>query len=183
MSVWYRYTESAMGGAGQNLRTMELSDRILNFLGKPDTAPDFQAFLNETKYECFKDQGYTGYHFDRLGLMVHCHDGQNISSVSFHIQTCAVKDGAFEPYTGLLPFGITTADSREQVSSKLGVQPFRSTPDVGDPGKEADEWEEYSTWWDTYNLPPLRFTFVFRSAVDGMDMLGVNFHSSPTDMK
>jgi len=161
---------------------MELSDRILNFLGKPDSDPDFQAFLNETEYECFKGPGYAGYHFDRLGLMIHCHGGQNVSSVSFHFKTRAVKDGAFEPYAGALPFGITTADSRENVSAKLGVRSFRSTPDEGYPGKEPNEWEEYPTWWDRYNLPPLRFTFIFGSAVDGMEMIDVKFIISSCDM-
>ena len=152
---------------------MELSERILNFLGKPIADADFQGFLNETEsYEHFGGEGHEFYQFAKLGLMIHAHDTVNIDMASFHIQSRHVEEGAFAPYKELLPFGISTADTRKQVARKLGVQPFRSTPDQGYPDKAP---EEYPTWWDRYSMPPLRLTFLFRSAVDGMAMLSVNY--------
>ena len=162
---------------------MELSDRILHFLGVLDTDPAFLAFLNETKpWQHFEGNSHSTYHFKNLGLMLMCHGSSKISSAAFHIHTRAVRTGEFAAYQGMLPFGITAADTRKQVSSKLGVPSFRSTPDDGYPDRKPNPCEEYPTWWDRYRVPPFALTFVFRSALSGMEMLGVHYIESAEEL-
>jgi len=158
---------------------MELSERLLKFLDldKPDDDPDFQDFLTEFKISAKRADKHTQqYDSRRLGFSLTYNRSLGImEGLCFHIFTAAVADGAFKPYEGLLPFGITTSDTRDEVRSKLGVDPIRSTPYEGYPDKKTcNSCEDYPTWWDTYNLPTLTIGVIFRSPVGGMDLFAVN---------
>jgi len=86
-----------------------------------------------------------------------------------------MRDGAYKPFKGLLPYGITTAGTRAEVCSKLGVQPISATPYEGYPDKNTrSSWEEYPTWWDKYIVPPFSITVIFKSPAGDMDMIGFN---------
>lgn len=108
-------------------------------------------------YRCSKGPvDSTLYRFEKLGLVLVCQNG-TFNRVGFDINTSAVRGGDSAPYKGVLPFGITTADTRTQVKFKLGIEPCRSTEEQ-----------------DRYSVPPFRYTFTFRSADGSMDMVGVS---------
>ena len=157
---------------------MELSERLAKFLGKPDTDPDFQAFLSE--FEPFlretASNGRARYSFPQLGFTITQNGSMGgIAAIHFHVFTRSVRIGEYKRYAGMLPSGILTSDSRADVSSKLGVDPVRSTPYEGYPDKVPNPSEEYPTWWDKYKIPPLGITIIFRSPIGDMDIFGVNY--------
>jgi len=153
-----------------------LGERLVEFLGKPLSDPDFQSFLTEMKPYChLGSDSYSTrrYHFEKLGFSIsHCKEWDCIYSVAFHFGTKAVRTSWYARYHDLLPANITAEDNRVQIQYKLGVKPFRSTPDEGYP---LNPGEDYPTWWDNYHWPPFRITLIFKSPVGDMDLFGVGY--------
>jgi hypothetical protein len=159
---------------------MELSDRLVTFLGKLDTDPEFQEFLTEfDPYLKIESKDFLKtYNFYKLGFsLMHIGRLGGIINVTFEIFTRGVRDGVVTPLEGLLPFGVATSDTRHEVQGKLGAAPIRSTPYEGYPDRVPSPWEQHETWWDTYRVP-MHIGVIFRSPLGDMDLFSVHYDLS-----
>lgn len=156
---------------------MELSDRLVALLGKRETDPDFQEFFKEFKpyLQMRSAKGIKDYDFDKLGFSIlYIERLGGVIGVTFHSSTRSVRDGYFKPYEGLLPYGITTSDTRDEVRLKLCADPARSTPYEGHPNQVPNPWEQHSTWWDTYDAP-MKIGVIFRSPLSDIGLFSVHY--------
>ena len=158
-------------------QSMELADRLVNFLGMQEDDADFQEFLTEFKQFLHSQKSEKRhrqyYEFAQLGITIYA--SQNwIMSLAFHIGTRSVRDGDYQAFKGILPYGIHSADTRVVVSEKLGVPPTKSTPVDAVFTPSSDSCNEHQTWWDHYNLSPLEFTLIFASPYAELEMISIS---------
>ncbi len=142
----------------------DVYSRTMELLGIPDTDEKFGKFTSylgaapreyispTTRDYDFASSGISLLHeviFDRFILII------------FHINTVRNNQAGFAPYTGDLPHGITTIDTREEVIRKFGDTANRtsltSSPTDRAPGSHCDDYT-----FDTYRL---RFNFNSESGI------------------
>ncbi|MBP6746298.1 hypothetical protein KA344_13765 [bacterium] len=159
---------------------MELSDRLVTFLGKLDTDPGFQEFLTEFEpyLKIYSNKDFRIYTFNKLGFSF-CYEEKlgGVIGLFFEIFTRGVRDGDVTPFEALLPFGVATSDTRQEVQVKLGAAPIRSTPYEGYPDRVPSPWEQHETWWDRYN-EPMKIGVIFRTPLRDMDLFSVHYNFS-----
>lgn len=138
---------------------MELSERLLQLLGKRDDDPELLEFLHEFRpylhtyaYELLKL-----YNFGALGFSLFFNgNAGSIERVSFHIFTSRVASGNCQPFKRLLPFSVPPESSRDEVQRILGIAPEASRA-------EGSSEENPGNWHDVYCISPLTIDFIFGS--------------------
>jgi hypothetical protein len=151
---------------------VELCDRIVGLLGKTLNDQYVQDFILEMAPHL---DVYGGkYHFHpKLGFSFYARNALLIDSCAFHVYTKAVRSGNSKPYPYTLPFQISSTDTKSQVISKLGIRPFKSTPDEFWDNRELNPGEDFPIWNHKFHLPPYEFSISFQSTIEGMVSLHV----------
>jgi hypothetical protein len=149
---------------------MEWSERLLALLHKPESDRDFQELLLDLKEDVnpVENTFSRAYCFDKHGFSIHVHPKRNvIQQVIFHGDSRAVRYGSYLPYAGQLPRGITRLDTRSDVHTKLGLDPYSLS-------KRTFDHDEGETRWDAYYIAPNIFVIGFRFPADTMILFRVN---------
>ncbi len=153
----------------------DLFGHLVNLLGTPIENPDFQDFLNDCgeKPEFCETKLIQDYAFLKLGLHIEMDKQQNqIKSLFFHFITVAVRAGEVEPFAQTLPFGILPKDSREVVKQKIGVK--RNAKKIM--GRTSSAPKDF---WDSYEIPPLEYTFMFNGGDKRLGSISVYYTINP----
>ncbi len=83
------------------------------FLGKPTTDPEVQEYLSQN--ECASiNMSWLCY---RSGVEFSYDTGSNVRGIFYYLQD---DGGAFQPYEGPLPGGLSASDTKADVDRKLG---------------------------------------------------------------
>jgi len=163
---------------------MDLSERLLSFLGKRENDPDFQTFLLEMK-DRFEtrmtpfdsDHLWQGYYFDDQGFWFHIEPNYDfIFDVTFSIT--GSKSGLKHPFQGVLPLGILNTDNQEEIRRKLGVKPQWSNSKTS--VSKNGEHRELHT--DRYKIAPFDYLVKFYKPEDGLVSLEVIISTGMRDL-
>jgi hypothetical protein len=153
---------------------MDLSERLLSFLGKRENDSDFQAFLLEMK-DRFEirmtpfdsDHLWQGYYFDKQGFWLHIEPNYDfIFEVAFSIT--GTKSGLIQPFQGVLPLGILNTDNQEAIRRRLEVKPRSKCKTYV--GKNGEHRELHT---DSYKIAPFEYLVKFYKPEDGLVLLEV----------
>lgn len=152
-----------------------LFERLVNLLGTPIDNPAFQEFLKDCGEEpdLIELKTMKDYSFSKLGLNIDMDKMQNqIKSIFLHLNTVAVQGGEIEPFAQSLPFSISLDDSRDAVKDKIGVK--RKARKIQ--GRTPTEPKDF---WDSYEIHPLEYTFVFNGDNNRLSSISVHFAFNP----
>lgn len=152
---------------------MELHERLISFLGKPENNPQFQAFLAEMneQYQIRSTpfdstQEWQGYYFDQLGFWLHVEPNYDVLfDVAFSIR--GSKTGDVLAFKETLPHGITRDDRRKDVQKKLGGSPFKAKTKV-----LPDQREQIK---ESYQMMPYVFDVSFAMPQEKLISVAVTF--------
>jgi hypothetical protein len=139
----------------------ELFDRVLALLGKSETDEAFaqvcKDFDDVSKVD-FEDGDHQILVLPKIGLHLHLSKNKaQFYSVFFHVKTAATICGEISPYSGTLPHGISTAETREEIQLRFGRAPFASEIVPA----SCDSGECVYDKWDYYLLTPTYLTLIF----------------------
>ncbi len=155
-----------------------LSERLISFLGKPESNPDFQEFLVENRLNLQREVlgkiPTVNYAFPELGFTLNGYGtAPKVVSVCFQIFSTAITEGTYKAFTDKLPFDIVATNTRSEVGNKLGCAQFQQTP-LNKPC-EANTLARFAfnTWFEHYMVQDLKVTVVYRSADGDICELGV----------
>ncbi len=155
-----------------------LSERLVSFLGKPESNPDFQEFLVENRLnlqrEVWGKIPTINYAFPELGFSMNGYGPAPIVvSVCFQIFSNAISEGTDKAFKDKLPFDIDATNTRSEVGNKLGCAPFQQTP-FNKP-VEANMFPRFAfdTWFEHYMVQDLKVTVIYRSAEGDICELGL----------
>jgi hypothetical protein len=162
---------------------MEVSDRLIELLGKPDSDsdPDFLELVAELGPYQSSIADCRRYDFVKQGFSVLC-GRQCIACIIFHVATFAVKRGYRHPFTGVLPWGIATSDTRMQVRSKLGLEPIKAPPDEGYQTTDGDG-RKTRIWPEIYGKQHFEIHTFFNSNLGDLSMLVVGNLKDPDKLE
>lgn len=155
-----------------------ISDRLVSFLGKPESNPDFQEFLVENRLNLQKEVRGTiptvSYAFPALGFSLNGYGpAPVVVSACFQIFSTAISEGTYKPFRERMPFDIVATDTRSAVGNKLECAPFQQTP-FNKPCA-ANEFSRFAfdTWFEHYMVQDFKVTVVYRSAHGNICELGL----------
>jgi hypothetical protein len=128
----------------------DLYERLVELLGKTDEDQAFHNFLKHlgcaADFDC-ETQLWRECSFSELGFrIIFCKPSRCCSIIFFHIGEGSAEAG-MKLYRGGFPAGITPGDRRDEIATKLGMNPTRTDCERG--------------LYDTYavNDSPLSFLF------------------------
>jgi hypothetical protein len=90
--------------------------RDRQFIGKPCSGSEFEAFLREFQFEGIRRGGREYFQSYEEGIGIICKDG-TVRAVYY----CAGEEIDFDRYTGLLALDLTFSMTAQEVRQKLGL--------------------------------------------------------------
>lgn len=117
------------------------------------------------------------YSFDDLGIELvystkfHCFCG-----LCFDYGSRSVKGGAIKPFTEAVIAGVCVGDRPVDVACKLGRSPSKTSAgqhQSADVRARIESEKEDLAYFEHYELPPYRFTFVYDSIEGEISLLGI----------
>ena len=140
----------------------DIYELLLGLLRKPEDDPQLPKIVELLGEEPrISDlQHIRVYNFDKSGIEVHFFKRYKLfDAVIFYLDIPSIRDGYMQKYRGTFLAGITSADSRESVQSKLGFEPLR--------------WRQGEDYLERYDFDDYRLEFIFDPTTEGMCLVSV----------